>query len=278
MPAADARRNPPFRTLLLTGAAGTLGRALAPTLRTLCSNLRLSDLAGPLAGLVPQAGDEAVPCNLADVGAMTALLQGVDAVVHLGGVSVEGPFEPILHANLAGTTNLYEAARRAGTRRVVFASSNHVTGCYAEGEALGTHDAPRPDGFYGASKLYGEGLAALYRHRHGIESVCLRIGSATPVPTDRRALATWLSPRDLEQLVRWALSAPGVGCLVAYDCSRNTRRWWHDDEAWARLGYKPQEDAESYAAEVQHLLLPEGQQRTMQGGSFLGIGPFDDIT
>ena len=265
----------PFSTLLLTGAAGTLGRVLAPTLRGLCQTLRLSDLPGPLALLPLLPGDEAMPADLADAAAMNRLLQGVQAVVHLGGVAVEGPFAPILAANVAGTTHLYEAARRAGTRRVVFASSNHVTGAYAQGEAIGVNHAPRPDGFYGASKLYGEGLAQLYFHRHGIESVCLRIGTALPEPTDARALATWLSPRDLAQLVRCALTAPAVGCTVAYGCSANTRRWWHDEATWARLGYQPQDNAEAWAAQLQDRLLPEGPQRSMQGGSFLGIGPFD---
>lgn len=266
---------PAYTRLLLTGAAGVLGRALAPALRGWCGPLRLSDLPDALARLPAVPGDDSVPCDLADADAVNRLLHGVDAVVHLGGVSVEGPFAPILAANLAGTTHLYEAARRAGTRRVVFASSNHVTGCYAQAEAVRASDPPRPDGFYGASKLYGEGLAALYWHRYGIESVCLRIGSATPVPLDARALATWLSPRDLVQLLRCALAAPGVGCTVAYGCSANTRRWWLDDGSWARLGYAPQDDAERHAHELLHLQLPDGPQRRFQGGSFLGIGPFD---
>jgi uronate dehydrogenase len=266
---------PVFSTLLLTGAAGVLGRDVAPGLRRLCQRLRLSDLPGPLATVPLQPGDEACPADLADPEAMNALLHGVQAVVHLGGVSQEGPFAPILAANLAGTTHLYEAARRAGTRRVVFASSNHVTGGYPQGQNLTTADAPRPDGFYGASKLYGEGLAALYWQRYGIESVCLRIGSATAEPTDARALATWLSLRDLQQLLHCALTAPEVGCTVAYGCSANTRRWWHDEATWARLGYAPQDNAEAWAAQLQHLLLPEGPQRELQGGSFLGIGPFD---
>jgi uronate dehydrogenase len=266
---------PVFDTLLLTGAAGSLGRVLAPALRGLCRTLQLSDLPAALAALPLQPGDEARPADLADAAAMDALLHGVQAVVHLGGVSVEGPFAPILAANLAGTTHLYEAARRTGTRRIVFASSNHVTGGYPQGQVLTAADAPRPDGFYGASKLYGEGLAALYWQRYGIESVCLRIGSATPEPSDARALATWLSLRDLAQLVRCALTAPDVACTIAYGCSANTRRWWQDDATWARLGYAPQDNAEAWAAQLRDRLLPEGPQRNLQGGSFLGIGPFD---
>lgn len=264
-----------FHSLLLTGAAGTLGRALLPALQPLAQRLTVSDLSGPLAALALPTGVRALPCDLADAPAVMALLAGVQAVVHLGGLSVEGPFEPILHVNIRGLHNLYEAARRQGVRRIVFASSNHVTGMVPQDEPIGPGDPPRPDGNYGLSKLFGEGIASLYWHRHGIESVCLRIGTATPTPEDRRALASWLSPRDLVQLVQAALTAPEVGCLVAYGCSRNSRRWWASEAAWARLGYAPQDDAEVFAAEVEHRLLPEGPQRRLQGGSFLGIGPFD---
>src|SRR5688500_17092151 len=104
----------PIPTLLLTGAAGTLGRALAPSLPPLCGRLVLSDLAGPLASVALPQGAAALPCDLADAAATHALLEGVDAVVHLGGVSVERPFEEVLQANIRGVFHLYEAARRQG--------------------------------------------------------------------------------------------------------------------------------------------------------------------
>lgn len=272
MTASPSASTPPFRHLLLTGAAGTLGRALAEPLRALCGTLVRSDLPGPLATL----GDpSALPCDLSDAAAVHRLLDGVDAVVHLGGVSVEGPWEPILQANIRGLHHLYEAARRHGTRRIVFASSNHVTGCYEQGRTTRPTDPPRPDGNYGLSKLFGEGIASLYWDRHGVESVCLRIGTATPAPPDRRGLSTWISLRDLAALVRCALVAPGVGYLVAYGMSANTRGWWDTAEAWSQLGFVPQDDAEAHAAEVQQRLLPEGPQRRLQGGSFLGRGPYD---
>ena len=265
----------PFQTLLLTGAAGFLGRALAPALLPLAAQLRLSDLPAALACAALPAAAELVPCELADAAAVHLLLQGVDAVVHLGGVAVEGPFEPILQANIRGLHNLYEAARRQGVKRIVFASSNHVTGCYEQAQTISPQDPPRPDGNYGLSKLFGEGIASLYWDRYGIETVCLRIGTATPAPPDRRGLSTWLSLPDLERLVTCALTAPGVGFLLAYGMSGNTRAFWNSDAAWARLGFVPQHDAETHAAQVQHLLQPDGPQRALQGGSFLGVGPFD---
>jgi uronate dehydrogenase len=271
---------PPFQTLLLTGAAGFLGRQLAPGLLPLAQRLRVSDLAAPLAATVAAAGlpaaAQAQACDLADAAAVEALLSGVQAVVHLGGVAVEGPFEPILQANVRGLHNLYESARRQGVKRVVFASSNHVTGCYAQAQTVSPQDLARPDGNYGLSKLFGEGIASLYWDRYGIETVCLRIGTATPTPPDRRALATWLSLPDLLQLVRCALTAPQVGFLVAYGISANARRFYDTEAAWQRLGYAPQDNAETHAPQVEHLLLPEGPQRTLQGGSFLGLGPYDN--
>ncbi len=264
-----------FQTLLMTGAAGFVGRNLAPALLPLAARLRLSDLPAALAGATLPAGAEVVPCDLADAAAVHALLCGVDAVVHLGGVSVEGPFEPILQANIRGLHNLYEAARRQGVKRIVFASSNHVTGCYEQAQTISPQDPPRPDGNYGLSKLFGEGIASLYWDRFGIETVCLRIGSALPAPPDRRGLSTWISLPDLARLVYCALSAPQVGFLVAYGMSGNTRAFWQTQDAWARLGFVPQHNSESYAPQVEHLRQPEGPMRQLQGGLFLGIGPFD---
>jgi uronate dehydrogenase len=265
----------PLSSVLITGAAGTLGRVLAPALQPLAARLLLSDRAAALAGLPPLPGAQYLACELADGAAVRQLLTGVDAVVHLGGVSVEGPFEAILQANILGLHQLYEGARRQGVRRIVFASSNHVTGCWPRAQTLAYTDRPRPDGNYGLSKLFGEGLASLYWDRHGIETVCLRIGTATPTPPDARALATWLSLPDLARLVTAALTAPAVGCTVVWGMSANSRAFWQDDGTWARLGYHPQDNAEAYAAQVQHLLQPEGPMRESQGGAFLGMGPYD---
>ncbi len=261
-----------LKTLLLTGAAGTLGRALAQPLRGLCQRLVLSDLAAPLRA----HGIAGVACDLTDATAVTQLLQGVDAVVHLGGVSVEGPFAPIVMANVLGLIHLYEAARLAGTKRIVFASSNHVTGCYGQDEVITPTDPVRPDGYYGVSKLFGEGLASMYFERYDIESVCLRIGTATLEPEDRRSLSSWLSRGDLTRLVSAALTAPDVGFTIAYGVSNNPRSWWRSQAAWARIGYVPQDSAEDFAPKVQDIVFPAGSAMArLQGGSFLGIGPFD---
>jgi uronate dehydrogenase len=262
--------------ILLTGAAGNLGRVLRERLTRYCDVLRSSDL-GPIADL--HEGEESMPCDLGDAAAVDALVRGCDAIVHFGGVSVERPFEEILPANIQGTYNLYEAARRYGVRRIVFASSNHVTGFYGQDEVVSPEDPPRPDGYYGVSKAFGEQLARFYFDRYGIESVCVRIGSSFPEPKDRRMLTTWLGYDDLEQLVRRAMFVPEVGCLIVYGVSANRDWWWDNDAAAARIGYVPAQTSEPWRARIENEQppLPETDPvRRYQGGGFVIVGPFGD--
>jgi uronate dehydrogenase len=264
-----------FPRLLLTGAAGGLGCVLRPRLKALCEVLRVSDIA-PMPAAGP--GEEVAVVALQDKAAVLALLQDVSAVVHLGGLSTEHAFEEILPANIVGTYHLYEAARRHGVRRIVFASSNHVTGFYTQRETIHPQMPMRPDGYYGLSKAFGENLAQFYFDRWGIETVSLRIGSSFPEPTDRRMLATWLSYDDLERLVVAALSAPVVGHSVIYGMSDNRLAWW-DNRSARHIGYRPLDSADRYRAALEtrqpriHIDDPVAQR---QGGAFVAKGPFDD--
>ncbi len=267
---------PPPRRLLLTGAAGALGSMLRPRLRVHCEVLRVSDLGG-LGEAAP--GEEVQAAPLQDRAAMAALLQGVDAVVHLGGVSVEKPWELVRPANIDGLFNLYEGARLAGTRRVVFASSNHAIGAYPQSERLDDRVPTRPDGYYGLSKVFGEQTAQLYWDRYGIETVSLRIGSCFPVPRDHRMLTTWLSYDDLERLVLASLRAPQVGHTIVYGVSNNSRRWW-DDAPARRIGYQPLDSADDHTAAVQAAQPVPGPDEAVaryQGGAFMEMGPFEPM-
>ena len=263
-----------FRRLLLTGAAGGLGRELRLRLKAYCNTLRLSDIAA-LGTAAP--GEELAVVPLEDRAAMLGLLEGVDAVVHLGGVSTEQPFDVILQANIVGVYNLYEAARKQDVKRIVFASSNHVIGFYRQDEVIDTNVPVRPDGYYGLSKAYGENLAQFYFDRYGIETVSLRIGSSFPEPKDRRMLATWLSYDDLERAVVASLTAPMVGHSIVYGVSDNTTTWWDNTPA-RHIGYRPQDSSERFRVEV------EARQPTLdlndpavvcQGGGFVNKGPFE---
>jgi len=275
-PAAStvAARPAVFDRLLLTGAAGGLGRELRPRLRRLARVLRLSDVAE----LAPAAaGEEVMTAALQDAAAVDRIVAGSQAIVHLGGISTEGPFAPILEANIVGVWHLYEAARRHGVTRVVFASSNHVTGFYRQDTVISPADPMRPDGHYGLSKAFGENVARFYFDRYGIESVCLRIGSSFPEPKDRRMLATWLSYDDLERLVVASLTAPVVGCSVVYGVSDNTSTWW-DNTSASHLGFRPQDSSERFraAAEARQPVLDSRDPATIfQGGAFVKQGPFE---
>ncbi|MGO4765155.1 NAD-dependent epimerase/dehydratase family protein [Cupriavidus sp. 2KB_3] len=260
--------------ILLTGAAGNLGKVLRDRLKRYADVVRISDIAdlGP-AG----AQEEVVPCDLSDAKAVHALVAGVDAIVHLGGVSVERPFEEILPANIQGTYHLYEAARRHGVRRIVFASSNHVIGFYKQGEVLDADSPPRPDGYYGVSKAFGEQLGSFYFDRYGIETVALRIGSSFPEAKDRRMLVTWLGYDDLEQLVKRAVFVPEVGFTIVYGASANRDSWWDNSKA-ARLGFRPVESSEQFRAKVESVppLPADDAAGWYQGGAFVKAGPFGD--
>lgn len=261
--------------LLLTGAAGGLGQVLRSSLKPHATILRASDIA-PMAPAA--AGEEVVPCNLADKAAVDALVAGCDAIVHLGGVSVERPFEEVLEGNIRGVFHIYEGARRHGVKRVVFASSNHVVGFHRQGEVLDNGCARRPDGYYGISKSFGEDMAQFYFDRHGIESVSIRIGSSFPEPRDRRMLVTWLSYRDLTHLVVQSLTTPGVGHTVVYGMSANRDIWWDNRNA-AHLGFSPQDTSEAFRPKVEAQPLPDPADPAtlFQGGGFVKAGPFETL-
>ncbi|WPB56521.1 NAD(P)-dependent oxidoreductase [Xylophilus sp. GOD-11R] len=264
-----------MQRLLLTGAAGGLGRVLRERLVPMAATLRVSDIA-PL-GAPRGPHEEVMPCDLADKAAVHRLVEGCDAIVHLGGVSVERPFEEILEANIKGLFNVYEAARRHGVRRVVFASSNHVIGFYRQTERLDASALRRPDGYYGLSKSFGEDMAQFYFDRHGIETVSIRIGSSFPEPANRRMMSTWLSYDDLTRLIDRALYTRNVGHLVVYGASANRDVWW-DNHAAARLGWTPQDSSEIFRdkVEAQPPVASTDPNALYQGGGFTAQGPFGD--
>lgn len=274
MTAPSSTSTKPFNRLLLTGAAGGLGQILRNALQAHANVVRVSDISE----MAPAAGDheEVVSCNLADKAGVHALADQVDAIVHLGGISTERRFEDILDANIRGTFHIYEAARLHGIKRVVFASSNHVTGFYPQDVQLDAHSPRRPDCYYGLSKAYGEDLATFYFHRYGIQTVSLRIGSSFPQPRNLRMLSTWLSYADLAHLVERALLADDVGHTVVYGVSANRDLWWNNRYA-AHLGFAPQDSSEQFRAKLEQLPQAAADERSalLQGGAFTSAGPFD---
>jgi uronate dehydrogenase len=264
-----------MKRLLITGAAGGVGRMLRDGLAGYAEILRLSDIAdlGP-----PRGGEELVPCDLADRAAVAELVKGCDGIVHLGAISVEARFDDLLQANILGTYNLYEAARHAGGPRILYASSNHVVGFHQRTSHLDVDASLRPDSLYGVSKCFGEALARYYHDKFGQESVCVRIGSCFLEPKNRRMLATWLSPRDCLALVRAVFDAPATGFLVLYGVSANRQVWWSNEQA-RFLGWQPRDSSEIFRDAVEHAHPPEDPESpatVYQGGPFATAGHFED--
>ncbi|WP_432240210.1 NAD-dependent epimerase/dehydratase family protein [Herbaspirillum robiniae] len=268
-----------FSRLLLTGAAGGVGKALRPRLAGFAESVRVSDLARAMESAGPAAAHEqALACDLADRAAVDAMVQGCEAIIHLGGVSVERPFEEILEANIKGVFHIYEAARRHKVKRVIFASSNHVTGYYRQDQKIDARELRRPDGYYGLSKSYGEDMAQFYFDRYGVETVSIRIGSIFPEAKDRRMMASWMSLGDFEQLLRRSLFTPDVGHTVVYGMSDNAYTWWDNRHA-AHLGYAPKDSSEIFRdkVEAQPRPAPTDPVALLQGGAFTTAGPFDPL-
>ena len=232
--------------VLITGAAGRIGRTLRKGLAGRYRLLRLLDIA-PLGQAA--AGEEVVHSDIRDLSAIEAAMEGLDCAVHLAGMPEEALWDVILPANIVGTYNAFEAARRRGVRRIVFASTNHVVGFHPRERRLDENVLPRPDTRYGASKAFGEALGRLYADKHGMSVACMRIGSFQERPQDERQLATWISPADTVRLVGCCIDAADYHFLIVYGVSANRDRRWFD-AASRLIGYAPQDDAERFAAEI----------------------------
>jgi uronate dehydrogenase len=264
---------PRWNRLLLTGAAGEIGTVLRPVLKGAASHIRLQDIR-PVVPTDP--AEEASQGDLAEPGVAEAAMQGVDCVIHLGGIPREtgGTPEEILRTNVIGTHAMFEAARRNGVKRFIFASSNHTIGFYPADQAVGTQEPPRPSGHYGASKVYGETLGRLYADKHGIEVACLRIGAFRARPGNARELGAWLSHRDMAQLARRCVDAAPFHFLVLYGVSANKRALWGgDDAARAHVGFVPQDNAETFAAELEDKRPAPGEVAArFHGGTVCALG------
>lgn len=234
-----------MKRVLLTGAAGAIATAVRPVLRELADEVVLTDQV-EVEELLP--GEQFARAELADSAPWELLASGCDAIVHLGAVPDEAPFAVLAGPNLHGAFHVYDAARRAGVRRVVAASSGRATGFYRVGERLDGDATPRPDGLYAATKAFSEALGRMYADKFGLEVVALRIGTFAERPHSVHDLSTWLSHDDARRLVRAALTGQVDGFVCVYGVSANTRGWW---DLPPSLGYEPVDDAEIYAGDVE---------------------------
>jgi len=276
-----------LKKIVLTGAAGRLGGYLRAPLAAKCETLISTDIA-PLTGPLIK-GESFVQADLADYAKMAEIIKGADMVVHFGGHPDEKPFEDILHANIIGCYNIWQAAHEAGVRRIVYASSIHAVGLHPKTTAINIHTPHRPDSYYGLAKCFAEDMAKLYWDKKGLEAVCLRILSCANV-TNSRALGSWLSYDDLIHLVERAVDTPTTGFAVIYGVSNNDRSPV-DNSGASFLGYRPRDNAEQFAEEILANAPdpdPRDPDQMMHGGPFattdlgesgvakLGLSPDDN--
>jgi uronate dehydrogenase len=258
----------PAKPVVITGASGALGRVLAKSLGALGWRLVLTDIV-PFPDAVP-AGASFVKADLSDGVAILRLAEGCGAIIHLGGASVERPFEEVIGPNIRGLYHIYEAARREKAR-VIFASSNHSVGFHERTESLPADTAFLPDGYYGLSKAYGELMGRMYWFKHGVENVNVRIGSCFAEPTNARMLASWLSYPDFSRLMEKCVLAPKVGHAVIWGASKNARMTWWRDDARAVVGWAPTDSADPFTGQLAKAVSGDAVEERYMGGAYCSI-------
>ena len=259
-----------MKKLVLTGAGGRLGSYLREPLSKMCDELVSTDWIEDIGTLY--SGESYVNADLGSLEQMEAVLEGADMVVHFGAIGDEAAWDAILHSNIIGAYNVWEAAARKGLRRVVYASSIHAVGMYPKTQRIDTEVPHRPDTYYGLAKCFAEDLGSLYWDKKRIESVHMRILSAAQV-NNPRSLGSWLSYDDMIHLVERAITTPITGFSIVYGVSDNDRTTVDNHKA-SFLGYRPKDNAEQFA----EVVLAEAEQsnptdpsQMYQGGPFASV-------
>ena len=247
------------KKVLVTGLSGLIGGALRRHLGA------TYDLSGLNRSEVP--GIPVHRADIADLDLIRPAFAGVDVVVHLAAIAgANPPWNQIVSTNVVGTRNVFEAARDAGVKRVIFASSGATVAGYERDSPYAdivagrydavttwrrlTHESPvRPSGLYGASKVWGEAVARHYADAEGLSGICLRIGAVNRAdrPLALRQFAVWCSQRDIAQMIGRAIDAPdSVRFDVFFVVSDNRWSYRDIDHGRAVLGYEPRDRAEDH--------------------------------
>lgn len=235
-----------MKRIAITGAAGLVGTGLRKELLGRGYELLLLDRKEVRD---VTAAESAARIDINEQDRLTTLLRGCDAVVHLAACTTDAPWVDQVHLSVEGTISLFEAAHTAGVERVVYASSHHVVGLHPRTPPLGDSAVLRPDSRYAVGKAFGEAVGALYAFKYGMRILNIRIGNVSTRPIDRRRLGSWLSWRDLGQLVSIGIEHPAVIYEIVYGTSDSSGRH-HDNSAAYALGYQPQDSSEPFEDQV----------------------------
>ena len=268
------------KRILLTGAGGRLGSYLREPLSKICTELVSTDIKKNIGKL--NKNEKYISADLANFDQICEITKDVSFVCHFGALVDELPFNEMLGPNFIGSYNVWESARLNNCKRVIYASSIHAVGMYKRTKTLRPKTPHRADGFYGLSKCFTENLARMYFDKCGIESVCLRIATCSPVTT-ARSLTSWLSYDDLIRLVMRSIDTTHTGYSVVYGVSDNDRSNLSNIDS-GHLGFKPKDNAEVYASKIfaddlTEELVDEGNK--LHGGPFastdLGVSAMDKM-
>jgi UDP-glucose 4-epimerase len=249
------------RSVLVTGAAGHIGSYFAEQSSELY-DLRLmvleTDDVSPL-----QGKGEIVVADLADLNALKSIMAGIDTVVHLAAdPSPDATWDSLLPNNIVGTYNAMVAARAAGCRRVVYASSIHAVSGYPVDVQVKTNEPVNPGDLYGVTKCFGEALGRYLAEQEGLSVIALRIGAFQPLSTARDPssvgmLDAFVSRRDLTQLIQLSIDAEEIRFAIFHGLSNNRYKRLDISDARDRLGYAPVDDLSELNPELQDLRLSE---------------------
>jgi len=248
--------------IIVTGSSGLIGNILIPKLAQ-TNSITGFDLVKSNNIVNTKIG------SILDLEETIKIFDGADTLIHLAGVASEkSPWDAVLQNNIIGTKNVFYAARKVGISKIIFASSNHVTGLYEndlpylkivrgdysnlepQNYPIIDHTYPiRPDGYYGISKAFGESLGRYYSETYGISIICLRIGTVIQEnnpSTNVRHYATLLEHNDLVTLVQKSLNAKNINFDIFYGVSNNSWRYWDLSYSSKILGYIPKYNAEEH--------------------------------
>jgi uronate dehydrogenase len=225
--------------ILMTGAAGIVGSLIRPYLAEVFEEVVLLTHRTPCENLRPN--ERSVQGSIEDRARVGEILEGVDGLIHLAGlVGPDYTFDQVLGPNVIGTYNLFEACRKIGVRKIVFASTHHAVGFLPRGTPVDEREPARADSWYGVSKGFGEILAAYYADKHGLDILSVRIGSVTERAKDERRTHLWSSPRDLARLFELGLTRKERGYRLVYGVSSCPKPFFENRSA-AEIGYEPRD-------------------------------------
>jgi uronate dehydrogenase len=234
------------RRVLITGAAGRIGRSFAAYAQARYE-LRLLDRPGACFDGLDELG-EVVTCDVTDLDELIGACQDIDTIIHLAAnPDPNAAWAELLGPNIIGTYNVFAASKAAGCRRVVFASSIHAVMGYPPDQQVATTDLVNPGDVYGVTKCFGEAMGRYMAEQEGVSVVVLRLGAFLPIDVAQDAAAAtvadiYLAPEDLFQLLDRSVDAEGIrfGLFHAISNNRVTRLDLSDTRRV--LGYQPVHD------------------------------------